>query len=36
VLSPYYLLLVKGRQLSPIANRLRALVNAELNRGIRR
>lgn len=35
VLSPYYLLLVKGRQLSPIANRLRALVSAELNRGTR-
>ncbi|WP_020680177.1 LysR family transcriptional regulator [Marinobacterium rhizophilum] len=36
VLTPYYLMLVKGRQLSPIANRLRALVNAELNRGNRR
>ncbi len=35
VLSPYYLMLVKGRQLSPIANRLRALVSAELNRGRR-
>jgi len=29
-MSPYYLLLVKGRQLSPVANRLKNLVAAEL------
>lgn len=32
-MSPYYLLLVKGRELSPVANRLRRLVTAALNRG---
>lgn len=32
VMSPYYLLLPKGRKLSPVAARLRALVTAELAR----
>ncbi len=31
-MSPYYLLQVKGRRLSPVANRLRRLVMAELER----
>ncbi|MFP8968484.1 LysR family transcriptional regulator [Pokkaliibacter sp. CJK22405] len=31
VMSPYNLIMVKGRQLSPIANRLRILVANELN-----
>ncbi|PXF28895.1 LysR family transcriptional regulator [Pokkaliibacter plantistimulans] len=35
VMSPYYLLLVKGRQLSPVANRLKALVTMELSKGNR-
>jgi DNA-binding transcriptional LysR family regulator len=31
-MSPYYLLLAKGRELSPVANRLRRLVTAALNK----